>query len=254
MHQSQRGQVTIYIIIAVVIVAFLAVVMTTRRPHSIETAPLAHEDYLAPARAIAQDCLDSSLQGVMFDLGDGGRIDYQHPVELYDGLVEAMSIDGTPHLPSMNQLASEASHLLDYEAEECILQRLETEDADRIRFPIKLGNVKTHISFAPTATLATATIPLTVTVKGQSLSTEAFSSNALVRFPTIYSSAQALVLAAQDDPARVNAELLLSLPVHVSLKTLSPTSYAYELHDPRSLLDGKPYLYRFVVAFGGVPS
>ncbi|MEK6961482.1 MAG: hypothetical protein AABX47_10025 [Nanoarchaeota archaeon] len=245
----EQGQVTIYIIITVIAVVAL-IAFTIKMPNKAEFAQLEAEDYLSDAKADAKACLDDMLVNVLRDVGDSGRLEFKHPIQLFDGMVETFSIDGENLMPSSEELAQEASRQLDEEVTECIAQ----EWAERPqRFKTGLGTVKTKITFSETHAVVAAKIPLEVTEFGKSYTSEDFSSNIPLRFLTTYRTAETLAGLAQEDPTKIDPELLLSQPVHVTIKTISPTSYLYELSDEKSLIDGAPYLYRFAVSYTGEP-
>jgi len=246
---TSRGQVTIYIIIAVIAVVAL-VFVTLKMPSKAEFAQLEAEDYLSDAKSDAKSCLDDMLVNVMRDVGDSGRLELKNPIQLFDGMVETFSIDGENLMPTTEELASEASRQLDEEVTECIAQ----EWAERPqRFQTRLGEARTKITFSETHAVASAKIPIVVSEAGMSYTTEDFTSNIPLRFMATYRAAETLVGMAQDDPTRIDPESLLSQPVHVTVKTINPKSYLYELSDDKSTIDGAPYLYRFAVSHTGEP-
>ena len=247
MAKDMRGQVTIYIIVAVIAVVTL-VVLTMKMPASEQLTQFGGEDYLADSKADAKACLDDMFVNALRELGDSGRSEFKHPIQLFDGMVETMSIDGEALLPSLDDLAKETSTQLDEAVTECV----EQEWAERPqKYPTKLGEVKTQVTFSETHAVVAAKIPLTVQAGGRSFTSEGFTSSAPLRFPTTYRAAQTLIEMAQEDPKHVNPEMLLAQPVHVTMRTISPNSYLYELSDEQSKIDGAPYLYRFAVSFTG---
>lgn len=243
----ERGQVTIYIIIAVLAVVAL-VLVTVKMPTKAEFSQLEAEDYISDVRSDAKACLDDMLVNVLREVGDSGRLDFQHPIQLFDGMVETFSIDGENLMPTPDGLAAEASRQLDEEVTECIAQ----EWAERPqKFQTRLSEAKTKITFSETHVVASAKIPIVVTELGRSYTVEDFTSNIPLRFPIMYRTAETLVGMAQEDPTKIGSEVLLSQPVHVTVKTISPKSYLYELSDDKSLIGGAPYLYRFAVSYAG---
>lgn len=249
MKQSKKAQLTIYIILAVLIVTIFIALYFRPEAQSESFADMQGEDFLAQASATARDCLEASLTDVLEDLGDSGRIDMQHPIQLYNGMVETMSIAGEPLLPNMDQLAAEAGERLNYVVEECIEQKWAVQPPT---LETSLGVVVTQIHFTESHAVASARIPITIKVAGKLFSTDGFTSSLPVRFPTIYRTVQTLVSLSQEDPLRVSPELLLAQPVKVNIETIDKSSYVYVLEDDHSLLEGGPYGYRFAVIALGV--
>lgn len=247
---SREGQVTVFIILAVVIVAVGAILYSAYRSPLQDKSPVppVSQDYLGALKVIAQDCLSKSLQEAVIEAGVRGRINHIDAVNPSEGTVEVFVRDGNPRVPTLSELGLEMASLLDETVPECLNQAVEEKS---IPYTFKGGTVKTEVSFSQNLAMAKASIPIQVSVQGQSFQTEWFSASAPVRMQTILASVQELVNAAQDDPKYIDAETLLGLPVQVRIETLGAKTFVYNLYDLETPYEGEPYVYRFAVVYGG---
>lgn len=250
MHK--RGQISVYIILGVIILAVFSIYLnqqgstvTSALEQQLTIAP---EDYLVQAKAMTQECLQEGSITALTDLGWQGRLEMKNPIQLYDGTVEVMSIDRQPHLPSIETLADETSSRINRETDACIRRSILKEEYPYVT---QVGDTKTSVTFGDQAALVEARIPIEVTVEGQSYNTEQFAASIPLQFPLIYSVAAELVSLAQEDPRMISAEILLWLPLPISILTVDTTHYVYEIRDPQSQPAGEPFVYRFAVSFTG---
>lgn len=249
---AKRGQVSVYIIIAVIIVTIFSVYLYSRTSETSQSLSqqviLTPEDYLSQTKAMVQICLDESSIAALFALGTQGRLEGTNYLHLYDGPVEIMSIDGQPNMPTLTQLSQETSRTINELTDSCIQKQLLRGEP---LYPIKAGSSSASVTFTEQKTAIDATIPIEVTVNGQSFTAQKFATSMILRLPLVYSVMETLITEAQDDPSTIASEVLTSAPLPISIATIDSNTYMYEITDPQSMIGGEPFVYRFALTYTG---
>jgi len=156
---KKRGQVTIFIIIAVLIVAgvslfFILKDTDTKKQEQIEINP-----EIEPVYSYVQNCLDSSSEDVVYTVGVGGG--YYNVEE--DMSTENLGVtyhlkDGESLMPSKKEIEKEISNNIEMETENC------SSDLDSVftDYQIKQKNVSVETTIEQEEVLIEADFPLLI--------------------------------------------------------------------------------------------
>jgi len=183
----KRGQLTIFIIVAILIVGAVVLFFVFRGGIQKEK-PLNPE--VAPIQNFVQTCLDDSLEEVVFMVGENGGYRFPENVFEFEGKEHAYYlVNGNNYMPSKIQVEKEISD--DLNAKIFICTNYFSDFPD---YEITQGNLESSVKILEDKIILEMRYPLTIK-KGESVSIlEDFKTEIPVRLGLVYDSVSEFIL------------------------------------------------------------
>lgn len=115
-YMQKRGQVTIFIIIAIVVVVAGSMFFVFKDSFSNNNQDVPVE--IAPIKNFVDDCIENSIEDVVYQIGQGGGY-YFPPVLADEWGYTYYFYEGKEYFPSLTQIESEFSQLMESEIALC---------------------------------------------------------------------------------------------------------------------------------------
>ena len=239
--RNKRGQLTIFIIIAILVVASVTLFFVLRGTIQIPGKSLNHET--TEIQNFVQECLDDSLEEVVFRIGEGGG--YYFPPKVSTPLLEVpYYIKNNKNLmPTKEKIENEISKYVSRELIFCL--------GDFSLFPeyeITKGEITAKTIIEPERVVVDVNYPLTI-IKGETKSKiEDFSSEVPIRLGIVYDAIAEFV----NEDITTEGECVSCLLKVLSENNLYSNSFDYDnktnifiIRDYDSKVNKKEFVYVF---------
>ncbi len=183
----KRGQLTIFIIVAILIVGAVVLFFVFRGGIQKEK-PLNPE--VAPIQNFVQTCLDDSLEEVVFMVGENGGYRFPENVfEFEDSKVTYYLLNEKNYMPTKEQVEQEISDYFDIKLFVCTNYFVDFPD-----YEIEQGNLESSVKILEDKIILEMRYPLTIK-KGESVSIlEDFKTEIPVRLELVYDSVSEFIM------------------------------------------------------------
>ncbi len=239
----KRGQLTIFIIIAILIIAVVGLFFVFRggiqkeKPVSPESAPIKNS---------VQECLDDSLEDVVFRVGEGGG--YYFPPKISTPLLEVPYYikDNKNLMPSKEQIQDEISKYVKRELFLC----LGNFALFSPEYEITKGEITSETIIELERVIVDVNYPLTIK-KGDSKSKlENFNSETPVRLGIVYDAVAEFVneeLETNEEGICVSCLFDISKRngFKISYPNYDDKTYIFIIEDPISKINEDEFVYVF---------
>jgi len=178
MFQRKRGQVTIFIILAIVIVGFVLVFFAFRTG-LFETA---FSSQFSDVSTFVQDCIDKEAIDVVYQVGDGGGYYFSPNLSTSSGIAY-YSINGKILMPSKEDVEKEISYYLNQKLFFCTKNFVDFPNYEIIQ-----GEIDTKADIRGDKIVLNVNYPVTVSNGGNTERFEDFKTEIPVRMGTVYDS------------------------------------------------------------------
>jgi len=239
---NKRAQLTIFIIIAILIVAVVALFFSLRGNLKLPGKPASPET--AEIQNFVQECLDDSLEEVVFKVGENGG--YYFPPKVSTPVLEVpYYIKNNQNLmPSKENIESEISRGIERELFFCIEDFTFFEN----EYEITKGKITPpEVVIEPERVLIEMNYPLTIQ-KGDSKSKiEDFNSEVPVRLGIVYDAVARFVEEEIKTPEMcVNCLLeVLGEGLYINNFKENDNTEIFVLTDYNSIINKKKFIYNF---------
>ena len=240
--KNLRGQLTIFIIIAILIVAVVALFFSLRGNLKLPGKPASPET--AEIQNFVQECLDDSLEEVVFKVGENGG--YYFPPKVSTPVLEVpYYIKNNKNLmPSKEDIEREISRGIERELFFCIEDFTFFEN----EYEITKGKITPpEVVIEPERVLIEMNYPLTIQ-KGDSKSKiEDFNSEVPVRLGIVYDAVARFVEEEIKTPEMcVNCLLeVLGEGLYINNFKENDNTEIFVLTDYNSIINKKKFIYNF---------
>ena len=242
MKKGTRGQLTIFIIITILIIAVVVLFFTFRGTLQKEK-PLSPE--IAPIKSFVQECLDDSLEEVVFKVGENGGYysssKVSTPVLGFSYYIK----NNISLMPSKEIIQEQISRGIERELFSCIEDFTLFEN----EYEITKGKMDIKTMIEPEKVLAEVNYPLTI-IKGDSKSKlEDFNSEVPVRLGIVYDAVAEFINEDIKSSEGVCVSCLFDLSINNGLKSsyknYDDNTYIFIIEDPQSKLNNKEFVFVF---------
>ena len=246
MIRQHRGQLTVYIILGIIILATIGVLYSNRKPvvQTQDTEPTIVEARTRITR-IVSDCLQQGFEESMQNIGLVGNPDSREVILFNDSSVAVLYNGNRLNLPSLNEYASHIGGGSIHPFKQCI--------ADIPSIPndmtIDYSGLAFLVYFDETATSMQAKIPVTVLAGRGEIKLLDFKASAPVAFLKLHSIVTNYLLKAASDPYLIPFDPLLFQDVSSAWYPLDSSSILIQLKDPDSSINGKPWPFQFAMKY-----
>ena len=239
---NKKAQITIFIIIAILIIAVVVLFFTLRGNLNLPGKPVSPET--AEIQNFVQECLDKTSESAIFDIAERGG--YEDPSKISSTIVF-----NTPYylkndrniMPSKEKIQEEISKYILKQMDFCI-----NNFASFPEYEITEGKMIVETEIEPERVLVDIDYPLTI-IKGDSKSKlEDFSSEVSVRLGIVYDAIAEFVNQS------INTKgVCISCLLEVSNKNSLQSDFSdynnktniFIINDPQSEINKKEFVYIF---------
>ena len=238
---TKRGQITIFIIISILIVAVVVLFFSLRgtlqkeKPVSPETAEIQN---------FVQGCLDESLESVVFKVGENGG--YYFPPKVSTPVLEVPYYikDNNNLMPKKEDIEKEISKYVSRELVLCL-----GDFALLPEYQITKGQIITETKIEPERVLVEMNYPLTI-IKGDAKSKiEDFNSEVPVRLGIVYDAVGEFIEKNLETPGGFCVSCLLEITaekdLYVNVFDSDDRTKIFIITDYNSIINKKEFVYVF---------
>jgi len=238
---TKRGQITIFIIISILIVAVVVLFFSLRgtlqkeKPVSPETAEIQN---------FVQGCLDESLESVVFKVGENGG--YYFPPKVSTPVLEVPYYikDNNNLMPKKEDIEKEISKYVSRELVLCL-----GDFALLPEYQITKGQIITETKIEPERVLVEMNYPLTI-IKGDAKSKiEDFNSEVPVRLGIVYDAVGEFIEKNLETPGGFCVDCLLEVlmekGLHSNIFWEDEKTAIFIVRDFNSAVNEKEFILNF---------
>jgi len=234
---EKKGQLTIFVIVAVVLIGLIGIFFAFR-----ENFSFANSDS-SRISTFVQECIDDAGADVVYSVGYGGG--YIIPPEISDEYgFPFYYYNGENHMPSKEIMETEMSNFIDDRILNCTNGFVNFNDLE-----VSGGTIKSTASILDSEVKFTVSYPLSIK-KGESVSKiEDFRTSVPVRFGIVYGVVQEMMaeqmlhdgvcLSCANDLANEN-------DLHIDMNDYGNESIIFSFRDENSKLNGETFEFVFI--------
>lgn len=240
---QKRAQVTIFVIIAIIIVAGIVGFFLLQNKTSIlnQAVPTS----IQPVYTYIDSCFKDSFEESLFLVGLQGGYTTAPSNSLKTNLSSvAYSFSGNQiTLISKQNLKKEIEDYLDLKIRNCLNNT--PLDAS---YEITYSKISSSVKIEDTKTTASLSAPLTIK-KGETAYSldKDYKKEQKIRLGELYSITEEITKQLSNDSSSMDLTYLTSLDYEVNIIDYGNQQFLYTLSDNSSLLGGQPYLWEFAV-------
>jgi len=238
---NKRGQVTIFIIIAIIIVGAVAAFFMLKENvkkdiYTSETTPIAN---------FVQECFDEVLENAIYNIAkQGGYSGYSYPSkESTDSEATYYLLNGENHMPSKARVEKEISEYVNRKFFLCSRHFINFTD-----YQIEEGNLECSTKILDDHVRLTVDYPLTIK-KGESVSRiKDFESEIPVRLMLVYNSVSDFIDQQEETSDKVCLsclDLAIENNIYVEMESKYNGTVVFTFRDESSELNDEPLEWVF---------
>ena len=238
---TKRGQITIFIIISILIVAVVVLFFSLRgtlqkeKPVSPETAEIQN---------FVQNCLDDSLESVVFKVGENGG--YYFPPKVSTPVLEVPYYikDNNNLMPKKEDIEKEISKYVSRELVLCL-----GDFALLPEYQITKGQIIIETKIESERVLVNINYPLTIIKDDSKSKLEDFSSEVPVRLGIVYDAVGEFIEKNLETPGGFCVSCLLEITaekdLYVNVFDSDDRTKIFIITDYNSIINKKEFVYVF---------
>jgi len=238
---NKKGQVTIFIIIAILVIGAVALFFTLRG--SLQTGDVVNPE-VVPIQNFVEGCLEDSLADVVYSVGEGGGYYIPSTVSSVSGLEVPYYIKNNQNLmPTKEQIEEDISKYVSRDLVLCL--------GGFTLFPeyeITKGKMKTKAMINPETVSVEVSYPLYVKKGDFSSKIEDFSADVPVRLGIIYDSISEFIgqeLGGEGSCLNCLLDILDQNDLYVASFDFDDHTRIFILRDLNSKINKEEFVYNF---------
>ncbi|MCX8194293.1 MAG: hypothetical protein N3G19_02960 [Candidatus Pacearchaeota archaeon] len=240
--KSKKGQVTLFIIIAILIVAVaVAGYFIYQNYQKVRQERFAAE--VAPIKAYVEDCLMKTGKDALILVGmQGGFIEPKLKVEAGEWNISYWIYNGQDKTPSLETISNEISKHIETFLPFCTMAFYGFQNT----YIIDEGTVKATTTFRPGEVKITVKWPLIIARKmnNEKVRIEDFSVKLLVNLLDIYNLASKIV-ENEKSSQYLDLEMLANSNFDIAIMPYDNKTLIYAISDNKSIIYNAPYTFMF---------
>ena len=246
----KRGQVTIFLIIAILIIGAVALFFTLRGTLQGEEV---YAPEVVPIANFVQECIDETSQDALYFIGLHGG--YYFPAKLSTPLgIPYYLIDNETFFPSKEEIEIEISKYVDEALPSCTNNFTEFKN-----FQIKQGKIKTKTFIFDEEVVLNVEYPLAIKKGDSTFQIKDFETELPIRLGIVYNTSKFIVEQQISNKGEICINCLVDFQtkneVYINIKSDNDI-IVYEIVDFLSVLESQenifepePYSFRFAVKY-----
>lgn len=241
---KKRGQVSVFIMIALVIVAIIAVIFIANSKLNIFNQNPAD---VSNVNNVIQECANQRALDAVRLIGlQGGYTNLPDKyLETNISNIAYGYYDGVKTLPSKTTIAKEIDYYIETTTRYCI------EEGDFPQFNVTLGKPKSTAKIEDNQVSVTLKLPASIAKGTKTYTTEGpYELVVPIRLGKIYSTAAYIIDSEIKNSANIELSKLSSLDYYITVIPVNDTNIIYVITDEESSIDdGIPYSFLFANKF-----
>ena len=243
MMSGKRGQLAIFIILAIIVIAGVGIYFYIEKPGVLETAP---EKSNSPIYVYAENCIESAIYNSIeiFGLQQGY---YESPKNYFDTEFSNIAyyyFEGRILIPETSFFEEELSKIINEKiAEQCSDFSIFEEDGYNINSDIE--NINSEARISEDKIDVDISYPIFISENGISTGFSEFSYEISARVGHILDVSKILVEKIKESPGETDLTFLLNQDVDISVLDFDKCNKIYILIDENSTINGEPYAFSF---------
>ena len=236
----KRGQVTLYVIIAILIVVAAGILIYVQRAAVLSQFGYI-PSYIRPIKTYSDECLKSTLENGIYLVGmQGGFV--ETPAMSFEtnfSIIAYSYLTGRNLFPNITKVESQLSDYINTMLPQCV------DFSKWPDFTVSANQVKSNVMILENEVLADANWPLTIE-KGSTYQLNKFSTRLPVRLGLIHGIASTIVDKAMKDPTHIDLSYIIDTNENYNLSIdLVPynNTLVYSISDPQSIVFSRPYVF-----------
>ncbi|MEK6816705.1 MAG: hypothetical protein AABY09_03765 [Nanoarchaeota archaeon] len=250
----KRGQITLFVILGIIIVAVIGVGIYFRQSILQQelSAETAEEEALIPEvrdfRDSVDECLDDAIVDNILLIGIQGGYANTPGNSLYlqeeDLTIPYYYDNGRNAAPELDKVTSELASAIDSQAESCI----DTESFPKLA--IVPGQAISSVIIADEGIGVTVNYPIQVTSGDQAYSiSRPFEYSYDTKLKGMLDAANKITNQKIEDKSNLDLEYMLEFGYSIDIVPIDNNTEVYSVSDPNSLVDDEPYIWLYANRF-----
>jgi hypothetical protein len=237
---GKRGQLTIFIITAlIIIISILTIIsITNTRKNIIETQP-----QITTISDNIQDCLDKTAEDAIYHIGQTGGY-FNLPNKHTSNSIAYHFYETKSMLPSITTIEQEISNYIDTMLPFCIQNFQEYPDYE-ITYTIPKTTTKINEKTIHSIT----NYQITITQQDKTYQLEEFSTIKTIRFDLMYSILKKMNDYQKEEPRSICINCIGYLAIennlYIFLDTVSENETLIYIEDPETIINNETYIFYF---------
>jgi len=239
MDNNKKGQLAIFVIIAIVIIGVIASFFVFRgRVDRIQyVSPEAQ-----PVYDFIQSCMDNSLVNGSILIGYQGG--YAEMPEKYLSLnftdMGYGYYEGEKVLISKEELEGEIGKVVEYGTIGCFNPSENFPD-----WEVEMGDISSDVVVGEDKIIAYLNLDMVISKGETTARFDSFSSEFNIGLKEIHEAASKIVDKEVEDPENIDFDFLLNLDYDITIIPYSEDTYVYVIEDNNTLINNEPYRFMF---------
>lgn len=236
----KKGQVTIFIIAAVIIIGMVALFFTIRGTFQKE----AYTPDVSAIKNFIDECVeDVGKEGIFVVSIQGGFLNPEPNIQILGFKIGYLYYEGENRLPNLGDIEKDISKYVSLNLEACVN---EFESFKKTGFNINQGNIETNTIIREDFVDINIRFPLSIEKDNStSILSEEYKRTYPIKLKKYYDVAKAIVEMEMKDPSKIDAIYLLNLDINIDFTNYENQVIVYALEDKESKINNKPYLFVF---------
>jgi len=236
----KRGQITLFVIIAILLVAAIALVVYTQR-EALGLKLAQGQAEIRPITSEIDNCIKSTSEKGIYLIGiQGGYIEpISASIETNSSTVSYAYYNGKVLFPSQGNIENQLAGYIDLMLPKCV------DFSKWPDFTVSAEKVSSTVLIRENEVLIETSWPITLQ-KGTTFRLEKFSSRIPVRLGIIYDSASQIVNSTAKDASKIDLSQMITIYEKYNITTdIVPYNQTliYSLTDPTSIVLDKPCIF-----------
>lgn len=242
---SKRSQITVFVILALIIVVAVMLFLVLRNPNS-EAEKISPEVY--PIYTFTNDCVLQTSQNAIYHIGDTGGYFFP-PNQSLNNYVAYYFMEKDSFVPSINQIENEISSYINNMLFYCTKNYVDFPGYD-----VKQGEIKTTTKIINDSIFINVNYPIRITKDNKNYYFNKFNTKEDIRFNTIYDVSKQIISLKIKNPGEICVSCIGDLAIEknlvINLIDHDDDTKIYAITDFNSKLNNEPYTFNFAVKSG----
>ena len=241
-NYNKKGQITIILIIAIVIVGILIIFFSFRE--KIIPKPESKIPEISQINSILEECIEQKAIDAIMLIGlQGGYTNLpKNNIKLGDFNIAYGLHKNQNTLAPLSTIEDEISSYIKLTISSCI------EDQEFPQLIISQEQPETSVKIKQDIIEISANLPLSITKADKSVTFDnKYKTEIPIRLTEIHNTANNIIQKHLDDPEFIDLTYLTNLDFDIVFTHYTETSLIYTITDEESQLDNIPYSFMFVI-------
>ena len=237
--KKKRAQITIFIIIAVLILIIGVSIFLIKQPPKQKNIPA----NIQPINSYVQECIDETAIQAVFYISERGGY-YNVPEKTIDKLTPYYLYEEENYMPSKEKIQEQLSLYVNEKLNDCI-----NDFTDFIDFEIQQDEIKTTTEIKASQVLFNINYPLKISRQGEVNNLEDFTTTVPIRLGIVYEAIDKIMQEQIKDTSALDPnniyEVSIQNDINVKMIGFIEDSVIFVTTDKNSKIDNQDFIFVF---------